>query len=243
VRRLLTLLIAPVLVAPALVLAPTAGAKSVRPSDGVFTGVLHNGVAKVVSLKVSGHGHTAVLSLTCNGTPIPYAPLRMSIVHGAFHAKHQLSPGLSWGVSGRFTSGTKASIHLNGQGLCDGRSGNAELTTHHTPSVPITPTPTVRPNDGTYKATLTNGVVKVLSLVVSQQGTTAVLSLMCNGTPIPYQPLSMTITNGAFHVSHELAPGLTWGITGQFSTPTTASAQFNGQGVCDGRGGTVALAP
>jgi hypothetical protein len=235
------LLFTPVLLLPALTLAPTANASSVRPADGTYLGALHSGVVKVVSLKVSGHGTIAVLSVTCDGTPIPYRPLRMSIVRGAFHAKHQLSPGLSWGIAGRFSTRTKAAAHFNGQGVCDGRSGNVALATHQTPS--NTPSPGIHPSDGTYKATLSNGVVKVISLAVSHQGTTAVLSLTCDGTPIPYPPLSMAIVNGAFHVIHQLSPGLSWGITGQFSTPTTASAQFDGQGVCDGRSGSVTLAP
>jgi hypothetical protein len=241
VRRSLILLFAALLSLSALTVAPIANASSVRPADGVYSGTLHSGVVKVVSLKVSGHGTTAVLNLICNGTPIPYRALRMSVVHGAFHAKHQLSPGLSWGITGRFTTRTKASAHFDGQGVCDGRSGNVALAALKTP--PTHPTSGVHPSDGTYRATLSTGVVKVISLAVSQQGTTAVLSLTCDGTPIPYPPLSMAIVNGAFHAIHQLSPGISWGITGQFSTPTTASAQFDGQGVCDGRSGNVALAP
>jgi hypothetical protein len=131
-RRCLMLLVTAAVLLPAIALPVTADAKkrhhhAIRPSDGTYTGTLHNGVVKVISLKVSRQGTTAVLSLTCDGTPVPYHPLSMSIVNGAFHANHQLSPGLSWGIDGHFSTPTTASAHFDGQGVCDGRSGNVAL--------------------------------------------------------------------------------------------------------------------
>jgi hypothetical protein len=101
---------------------------AIRPNIGTFTGTLDVGVHKVITLKVSGHGTKGDLRLLCNGATVPHH-VSLVISNGAFSATQQIVPHLlAWGISGHFLSTTTATAHFNGQGVCDGKSGNISLT-------------------------------------------------------------------------------------------------------------------
>jgi hypothetical protein len=108
-----------------LVLA--AGALAANPTkNGLYSGKLAApGLEKKVELHVAASGKTATASLYCSKTLSGKVPT-FAIKNGAFSGKNKFN---TFGVKGRFTSGSSAATVVHLQGICDRAApGNFKVT-------------------------------------------------------------------------------------------------------------------
>jgi hypothetical protein len=104
----------------------------------------------------------------------------------------------------------------------------------------------ISPRHGqTYRGQFTGGgVLKVVSLKISQNGNSGDASMLCNGVPFGGH-IHMPIVNGAFqgkHVFKGLVSSITiWTMKGHFTSKTQARVNVGLPDNCDGHGGNVTL--
>ncbi len=116
-----------------LTLVSAANAASPR-RGGLYAGVLHAGVAKPITLKVSPTGTTAILTWYCGPErQQQHVTAGHALVHiraGAFRYAQYPGQRLGFSTSGRFTTITRALVHLQPytSACLDQRGGTTVLT-------------------------------------------------------------------------------------------------------------------
>ncbi len=100
--------------AVSLLLASAAIAAAPQPG-GLYTGVLHAGGAKQITLKVSGSGKKATLVWYCDTGQRDHRSAGRAKVHihaGKFHYEQYPGQRLGYSFHGRFLKGKRVRVHL-----------------------------------------------------------------------------------------------------------------------------------